>query len=180
MPGIGRLRNRRRSLNGRTLLSTHNSLLMFDIGSRAKKERVRHCPQPSSREEHAREHRRTRRQRSVSYIKRLLSSSSNLIEVDMSIWIIAPVTDEPEAVLILWCIFETDKDTRHFVGYDGVAEACCRSSSSLTRRLAKERRRPVASISFAAPAAATATRTTCGGAGVPHAGSRRTKTCRNR
>lgn len=37
----------------------------------------------------------------------------------MSIWVIAPVTDEPEAVLTLWCIFETDKDTRHFVGYDG-------------------------------------------------------------
>jgi hypothetical protein len=37
----------------------------------------------------------------------------------MSIWVIAPVTAEPEAVLTRWCIFETDKDTRHFVGYDG-------------------------------------------------------------
>jgi hypothetical protein len=99
----------------------------------------------------------------------------------MSIWVIAPVTDEPEAVLTLWCIFETDKDTRHFVGYDGRSS---RVSSFIVEFDPKTRKgndgvRSRLSASRP-PAMATATRTTCGSVGVPHAESRSTKTCRNR
>lgn len=36
----------------------------------------------------------------------------------MSIWGVAPVTDQAEVSLISWQIMETDSGTRHFVGYN--------------------------------------------------------------
>lgn len=38
--------------------------------------------------------------------------------VKASIWKTPPVSDQPCIYLIRWCVMETEKGTRHFVGYN--------------------------------------------------------------
>ena len=46
----------------------------------------------------------------------------HIASMDMPIWNVPPPDIEPVAMLVIWRVFETNLGTRHFVGFDPIAE----------------------------------------------------------